>query len=318
MIEKVIQMNTQLSTNRRQTVPGSSSRGGFTLIELLVVIAIIAILAAMLLPALAAAKKKAQGVMCLSNLRQLGMGWKMYSGDAQDYLAPNGDEADQNKVTGLTDPNVQSGGAYAQWCPGRQDEVNAPAGPQLSQDTVSAANNVGYQWIQLGVIYPYVKNVAIYHCPADNTSLTAGGFGVNGTYPRVRSMSMNAWLNPISVWSGDPNAASNLKIYRKESDTSRPGPANLWVFIDENPAGINDAAFICDPEIQNWIDYPAYYHNNAGGMSFADGHSEIHKWRDPAILKPAVQSGGINQQSAPQQSPAVDLNYLQKLSTVIN
>ena len=62
---------------------------GFTLIELLVVIAIIAILAAMLLPALAKAKAKAKAINCVSNLKQLQLGWQLYSQDFNDYMLPN-------------------------------------------------------------------------------------------------------------------------------------------------------------------------------------------------------------------------------------
>ena len=100
----------------------------------------------------------------------------------------------------------------------------------------SPPNNLGWEWIQSGLVYPYVNNVSVYHCPADTTYLTANSFGAVTQYPRVRSMSMNTWLNPIVVWGGDANAANTLVVYRKESDTVRPGPANLWVLIDENPA----------------------------------------------------------------------------------
>jgi prepilin-type N-terminal cleavage/methylation domain-containing protein/prepilin-type processing-associated H-X9-DG protein len=279
---------------------------GFTLIELLVVIAIIAILAAMLLPALAKAKQKAQGIQCLSNLKQLSLAWKMYSSDNLDKLAQNGDENDQ--PASVIDKNPK----FAQWCPGRQDTPTTAAGPQLSQGNVTPANNVGYQWIKAGVIYPYVNTVGVYHCPADNTSVAAPF----GGYPRVRSMSMNAWMNPITVWGGDPNAARTLYVYRKETDLVQPGPASTWVFIDENPGGINDGSFISDPDpaFQEWIDYPAFYHNNAGGIAFGDGHAEIHRWHDGKMLVNLTQNNGQNPFAA-EAPPSGDLTFLRNASS---
>jgi prepilin-type N-terminal cleavage/methylation domain-containing protein/prepilin-type processing-associated H-X9-DG protein len=284
--------------------PGVSRNAGFTLIELLVVIAIIAILAALLLPALAKAKQKAQGIQCISNLKQMDVGWIMYTGDNRNRLVPNGDEG--NQPTGLTDPSAQPGGANAQWAPGRQDEATdlSPAG---------AVANVGFQWIYLGLIYPYINNPLVYKCPADMSAINSFG----SSYPHVRSMSMNTWMSPIAPYDTSP-----VISYKKDSDLANPGAANLWVFIDENPTGINDGSFICDPTIADWIDCPASYHNGAGGVSFADGHAQIKKWYDPTVLvewaPPTILPGNsAYTRLAPIQNPALDLKWLQSVSTAV-
>jgi prepilin-type N-terminal cleavage/methylation domain-containing protein/prepilin-type processing-associated H-X9-DG protein len=247
----------------------SHNSAGFTLIELLVVIAIIAILAALLLPTLTRAKQQAQGTQCMSNLKQLTLGWHMYNGDNRGYFVPNGGEAYQ--PTGPNDTGVDP-----QWCPGRQD-VSADLSPSGFKGA-----DVGIQWIEAGLIYQNVKNPAVYKCPADQGGISSFGL----FYPHVRSMSMNAWINPLGgAWGGAADPAE-LRLFIKEPDLTVPGPVNTWLLVDENPGSINDGFLVEDPSQSPpvWIDCPASYHNNACGICFTDGHAQIKKWVDRAII----------------------------------
>ncbi len=246
-------------------VRNSTRLRAFTLIELLVVIAIIAILAGMLLPTLAKAKTKAHAIQCINNLKQISLSWYMYADDNEGKLAPNN--------INPTSPN--------NWVKG------------WLEYSVSTSDNTNTIFLKESHLWPYHKALGVWKCPADKSTSRHRGT----IYPRVRSISMNSWLNTPNGFRGP----GRFKIMKKLTDMTIPPPAKTFVVMDQREDRINNGFFAVDmtgynprrSRVLRWWDFPASYHNGAGGITFADGHSEIKKWLDPRTRVPIVPGRSI-------------------------
>src|SRR5262245_3994082 len=234
------------------------STPGFTLIELITTLAPVALAGSLFAPALARTQPNSRTVRCLNNLRQIGTAWTMYASDNAGGLVWNRDGGNVGKAA--LDEN---------WVGGWLDFTS-------SSDNTNTALLVDHgRYPYAAYLGPYIKSAAAFKCPADSTSVFVGGQRL----PRVRSVSMN---NCVGEGARSWSSSGVYQLYRKIDAIGRPTPAYLWIILDEREESINDGCFFNNPDSPwNLIDYPAAYHNRGAGFTFADGHSEIHRWTDP-------------------------------------
>ena len=216
---------------------------GFSQVDLLTVVVMLVLLAFLLTPALARTRVSDQAFQCRNNLRQLISGWRMF--------------ADDNSGS-LCDPFY--------WVQGTENyNGNNP-------------DNTNISYLVNGYLGPYVRNPAVYKCPADQSQTLQGSVKM----PRIRTLSMNEAIGPLGYQWID----NTYRHYVKSADMDLPSPGSLWVMNCENPDSVNDGAFavVMTPYGGIWQDGPTTLHSGGCSFSFADGHSELHRWTDARTL----------------------------------
>jgi type II secretory pathway pseudopilin PulG len=182
-----------LSGRHRQPRPDA-----FTFTDLLVVIALVSLAATVILPATARSRNSNAVAQCMNNLNQLSIAWRLYSADNQGRLV--------STYPGVSTPNPSA------WCTGNAGNVLQPGGTDTSGSYgYSTTDPTG---IKNGKIWPYIKQLGVYKCPADERTAK-----VNGQIkPILRSVSMNSYLNGVAFPS--PITSTFCAIYKRVAVSS--------------------------------------------------------------------------------------------------
>ena len=265
----------------------------FTLVELLVVIGVIAILASILLPTLVRAKSSAWATVCLNNTKQLALAWLLYSDEHDDRLPYNLGGDALGKAQARNNP--------LNW-------VNGVLSWELDAD------NTNTLLITQSSLAPYCSsNVRTYKCPSDRV---LSDIQKSAGWPeRTRSYSMNAMVGDAGEASRGGVNKNNPEYVQFFQLADVPDPATIFVFIDEHPDSIDDGYFLNNGDDLEWVSLPASYHNGAANISFADGHSERHRWSNGTTTPQAAPDAAGLPFSVPADK-RIDFDWLTERTSI--
>jgi len=272
-------------------------RKGFTLIELLVVIAIIALLMAIIMPALNMAKKQAATTVCMSNTKNLALGWYMYMGD------------NDGRIMSSEDNGVEQNGNYVGWIGIPRDTKSNLFSNTQTDPAVTDQDEI--RGIKAGLLYPYVKEPDAYHCPADNVRTSL--------YDKTKVFV--SYGVPMCLYGApNPNSSQYNTQIRMFDEIKRPATRYVFVESAETRNYNSSHHFVLGaPEYTGgtqwgWWGPIAINHGDSSVLGFCDGHSEIRKWRDPftiervdKLITQGVATYGIEY---PPQDQTLDIAYM--------
>lgn len=217
------------------------------------------------------------------------MGSILYAGDNQDFIPQNqGKTVSNSGIIGET-PNEPD------WVAGTVN--NNTGGTNVYFLGVLGDSDLINGNSLLGSMGDYTRNAGVYHCPADRYIEPANG------QPHVRSCSLNCYMGTnrkfykvntqIDYNNSDP--AHPYKAFFKYSDVGVGlSSSDAFMFLDENPKSINDGYFNLFPNSIN--DRPAVNHGNSSSFTFADGHAQLHQWKDTYLLPTGGSVSSVDHQ----------------------
>jgi len=266
----------------------SPEKRAFTRIDLIALVAIVIVLVGLAVPAFGRNFTGARVIECLSNKQELMRAWAAFAGDHDGTV-----------------PGVLNGAAT----------ISATYFPEMpwargwmTWDTASDNTNILRLTDPIQAsLSPYLNGkITPFKCPAD---IYQSAVQKARGWTRLRSVSANTAVGPGNAEQG-PWDLPYFRHVTKMSQFITPAPADTWVYIDEHPESINDPAFYPPSSANQWVDFPAGYHDRAAGFAMADGSAQMHRWQSSRTILPITYNGFINFPAVTTPDDRADVAWL--------